>query len=114
MSNWGKSNFGNSSFGKSNFNTWDNSYNSKNSKSFNSYYDENYSSKKLSDQKSWNYNFNTYQDSDKHRRDNETGRKVTAITKSDGSVTYCLHQHDGTPGETKRNGKTVKKWKDNK
>ena len=145
MSNWGNSRFGsnsgfgnsgfgnsgfeNSSFGKSNFNSWNDSYNAKNSKSFNFSYDESSdsnsyessnsdsyesSSEESSIKKSWDYNLNTYKDSDGCRRDKETGRKVTTNIRSDNSLTHYLHPRDNIPGETKRNGKTVKKWKDNK
>ena len=94
----------------SNF-TWNNLFNTKKSEYFNSCNDENYLSEELSDEDSWDYDVDVYEDSDGYMRDKKTNRKVVTIKRSDNSLTHCLYPLDNIPGETKRNNKTVKKWK---
>ena len=121
QSNWNNSNsnFNNTWNGYSNFNKWNSPYNTKESKSFNSRYDtssksdlyENYFSEESMSEDSWDYDIDTYEDSDGFRRDKKTDRKVTVIKRSDETLTYCLHSHGDIPGETIRDNKIVKKWK---
>lgn len=102
--------------------SWSNPYDTKQSQSFNSYYDESsesdsyedYFSEESSSVDSWDYDIDTFVDSEGVVRDKETNRKVTKIKRSDKSKTYCLYPHGDIPGETKRDNKTIKIWKDKK
>lgn len=104
------------------WNSWSNPYDTKQTQSFNSYYDEssesesyeNYFSEESSSVDSWDYDIDTFVDSEGVVRDKETNRRVTKIKRSDKSKTYCLYPHGDIPGETKRDNKTIKIWKDKK
>ena len=138
MSGWGNTKFGSwGGFGKTSWNTyksdcgnskqtlWSNPYNTRQTqsfKSYNDYYDESseddssehYFSEDSISEDSWDYDRDTYEDSEGFIRDIETNRKVTKIERSNKAKTYCLYPHDNIPGETKRNNETTKIWKDKK